>query len=234
MCGVFAFVSRNGQGPSLKTLKAIATATEARGPHAFGFSWIDSSGRLRCFKSAGRITDHLSLLTQAAEARLLIGHCRYATHGQPEHNINNHPHPSDGGWIVHNGVIRRYQQIIEDNAYTPVSDCDSELLALMIEDYAGTLVERCIESVREAGPAPLVLLGLWNHPQRLIAVRSGNPLVIGETPEAYWLASLSRHVPGKVKNVPDCTALTFRLKDGAATLASEPFEHEPQVAGRLF
>jgi glutamine phosphoribosylpyrophosphate amidotransferase len=76
MCGVFGFVSRDGGAVNLKTLARVAEATERRGPHAFGFAWIDRRGRLKCCRQTGRITDHLGLLTLAADARMLVGHCR--------------------------------------------------------------------------------------------------------------------------------------------------------------
>jgi len=100
MCGVFGFVSSGEGRLNLAALKRIARVTESRGPHAFGFAWIDGRGRLHCFKQTGRITDSLALLGMAAGARMLIGHCRYATHGDYRQNINNHPHAADGGWIV--------------------------------------------------------------------------------------------------------------------------------------
>lgn len=60
MCGVFGFVS-NGGKINMERLQTIARATERRGPHSFGFAWIDARGRLRCFKQTGRISDHLGL-----------------------------------------------------------------------------------------------------------------------------------------------------------------------------
>ena len=105
MCGVFGFVSRNQGRVDLQVLRRVAQATERRGPHAFGFAWIDRRGRLKCYKQTGRVGDHLGLLGMAADARMLIGHCRFATQGSPADNINNHPHPADGGWLVHNGQV---------------------------------------------------------------------------------------------------------------------------------
>ena len=88
----------------------------ARGPHAFGFAWLDWEGRLRMFKQTGKITSNLGLLRMMKNARIIVGHCRYATHGAPENNLNNHPHPADGGWIVHNGVVSNHEELAADGA----------------------------------------------------------------------------------------------------------------------
>lgn len=213
MCGVFGFVSWDGKGPSLKRLEAIARVTMRRGPHAFGFAWIDCKGRLKMFKQTGKISDHLGLLAMAADARLLIGHCRYATHGSPENNLNNHPHSADGGWIVHNGVIGHHEELIANHDLHPVTNCDSEVLGLLIEEGNGTLKRRCIEAVQYASGRPLVMLGLWK-PGRLIALRSGNPLSMGVCDGRAYFGSLDDGLPGKIIEIKDCGGVDI-TKDGA-------------------
>jgi glucosamine 6-phosphate synthetase-like amidotransferase/phosphosugar isomerase protein len=219
MCGVFGFVSRGGK-VNLETLGRIAEVTERRGPHAFGFAWIDRRGRLKCYKQTGRVSDHLGLLTMAADARMLIGHCRFATQGNPANNINNHPHPADSGWIVHNGQIHDYIKLVNTHDLYPVSACDSEVLGLLVEQAKGNVLDRCRIAVQtacadeEAGTlfdrsSPLVLLGLWPRPDRLVAVRRGNPLHYGKTEQGFYLASLATGLPGEVFAVKDNTARMF-------------------------
>lgn len=203
MCGIFGFASFDGEGPSLKRLEKIARVTMSRGKHAFGFAWVDGAGRLRMFKQTGRIADHLGLLAMAKDARLLIGHCRYATHGDPANNLNNHPHSADGGWIVHNGVISGYDEIVERNDLHPVTSCDSEVLGLLIEQGRGTLQERCVQAVQEATGGPLAMLGLWARPGRMIALRNGNPLALGVCDGRVYLGSLRDGLPGEIVDVPN-------------------------------
>lgn len=213
MCGCFGFASFDGKGPSIKRLARIAKVTMRRGPHAFGFSWIDSKGRLRMFKRTGRIVDYLGLLGMAADARFLIGHCRYATHGSPANNLNNHPHPADGGWIVHNGVIGRYEDLIASNDLAPVTDCDSEVLGMLLERGRGTLRARCVEAVQEAASTSLVMLGLWARPHRMLAIRAGNPLSMGvyktKKKSRVYLGSLPDGLPGEVSEVDDNAGIEF-------------------------
>jgi glucosamine 6-phosphate synthetase-like amidotransferase/phosphosugar isomerase protein len=229
MCGVFGFVSNGGQ-MSLTHLKRIARVTETRGSHAFGLAWIDAAGRLRMFKQTGRISDHLSVLGMAKGARMLIGHCRFATHGDYRNNANNHPHPADGGWIVHNGVIPYHEEVIEEHNLLAQTDCDSEVLGLLIESGSGTLQERCRKAVELAVPSrgggnlfsaesPLVMLGLWSRPGRLIAVRRGNPLHFGITADGTYLASLPNDMPGEVKAVRNNTVQEFTCGKRVKSLA---------------
>jgi glucosamine 6-phosphate synthetase-like amidotransferase/phosphosugar isomerase protein len=220
MCGVFGFVNHNGGRPDLRTLERIALVTERRGPHAFGFAWIDSRGRLKMYKQAGRISQNLGLLSLARDARMLIGHCRYATQGTPANNANNHPHPADGGWIIHNGQIPHYRQLLEAFDLWPVSDCDSEVLGLLIEESRGSLFRRCREAARLASPTaeagtlfgrsmPFAMLGLWARPARLVAIRKGNPLHASRVREGQYLASLAEGLPGAAHAVPDGAAVLF-------------------------
>lgn len=225
MCGVFGFVSTSGEGPNFKILDNVAKATESRGRHAWGMAWIDSQGRMRTFKQTGKISDALALLRMAHDARILIGHCRYATQGDPDDNINNHPHPADGGWIVHNGMIPHYRQIVRDFDLHPVSACDSEVLGLLIEDAKGRLIDRCVTAAESVPFAPLVIMGLWK-PGRLVAVRQDNPLSLGESSEGIWLASLANGLPGKVAAVLNNSAIEI-TKNGverSARLASRHLE----------
>jgi glucosamine 6-phosphate synthetase-like amidotransferase/phosphosugar isomerase protein len=201
-------VSRDDGPVDPRILRTIAVATESRGRHSWGLAWIDSKGRMHCYKQSGRISDSLGILAMADDARLLIGHCRYATQGDPGNNLNNHPHPCDGGWIVHNGMIPEYHSLVWTRELFPVSRCDSEVLGLLIEQADGALIDRCTFAAQTATRSPLVLLGLWK-PGRLVAVRNGNPLHLGTTKHGFYLASLTKGLPGKVKPVPDGEAIEF-------------------------
>jgi glucosamine 6-phosphate synthetase-like amidotransferase/phosphosugar isomerase protein len=211
MCGVFGFVAEDDNDrPNPEVLMRIARVTELRGRHAWGMAWIDSKGILKHYKQTGPISDSLGLLRMAADAQVLIGHCRYATQGSPESNLNNHPHACDGGWIVHNGMIPDYQRLLKQHSLLPNSDCDSEVLALLIERLPGQLKERVDEAVSYiCRPQPLVLLGIWK-PGTLIAVRRGNPLWMGESKRGTYLASLPEGLPGNVSEVPDGTLMDFQ------------------------
>lgn len=210
MCGIFGFITKGGRGPDLARLKRIAAQTQLRGHHAFGLAWLGADGRLHAFKRPGPATANLGDLDQCHGATVVIGHCRWATHGAPEDNRNNHPHLAGRGWLVHNGVVTNYAQLVRRYGLTPHTQCDSEVLGLLIARFPGLLALRAART-SEAAEGPLAMLGLWRRPARLVVVRSGKPLCFGETAAGFYFGSLPGGLPGKVIAVADGHAgeLTF-------------------------
>jgi hypothetical protein len=93
-----------------------------------------------------------------------------------EHNINNHPHPADGGWIVHNGVVRNYERLVRDRRLCPVSECDSEVLGLLIERSdvkiaPAPLRRRGRSDRRRAGDDGIVVAAVRRWSSRVAATR---------------------------------------------------------------
>lgn len=233
MCGIFAWIGNTKQStPNLATLRRIALVTEQRGRHAFGWSWLDTSGRLHAYRQPGAIGQSLDKLEMLAEARALIGHCRYATAGHPSHNVNNHPHPVDGGWLVHNGIIGNAASLAQRHELAPSSDCDSEALALLIERLPGTIARRAIQAAQLIPKNPLAALALWRSPGRLVAVRSGNPLSIALTAGGTYLASLPQDMPRGAESVADNTCLVWRLGHLVAGPQVKHFERRHAPAAR--
>ncbi len=215
MCGVFGFISRDGLGPDLDAMHAIAINTQQRGRHAHGVAWIDDAGRLRSYKAPGRISDNIDELLHAVrDARMLIGHCRYSTSGPAIDNVNNHPHPCDGGWIVHNGTIYNSEKLIDRFGLLPSTDCDSEVLGLMIEERRkGSLVDRTA-AVLNRCEGPAVVLGLWNRPAKMIVARRGKPLHLdGDENGNVYFASLPERLTDPSR-VLDNTARVLSVHDG--------------------
>lgn len=216
MCGVFGFISAGKGSPIDTTMlrKIAAYNEERRGGHAWGVSWVDQAGKLRSYKAAGRI-DGTLLAALTEDSKLLIGHLRWTTQGTEHENINNHPHPCDGGWIVHNGVLPDYHDIRETFSVPPNSDCDSEMLAIALAEAPGETIESkaswMLKACQPSGRSPLVVLGLWHD--RLIAIRQGNPLSAYITSAGTYLSSLT--VPGiteKLDAITDDTVTEWHPK----------------------
>ena len=214
MCGLFGFLSKNGDGPDLGRLRRIAIETQTRGNHAFGFAWLDADGRIRTFKRPGPATTNLGDLDRVRDALIVVGHCRWATHGDPRDNRTNHPHRAGHGMICHNGVVANHASLIRRYHLAPETECDTEVLGLLIaRRFSGRLVQRAARAA-EVTVGNLAILGVWRKPARLLIVRRGNPLCVGETKDGFYFGSLSGELPGRVRSIPNYEASVIGLEDG--------------------
>jgi glutamine phosphoribosylpyrophosphate amidotransferase len=232
MCSLFGFVARKGHPPVIKYLENIVEANYHRGPHAMGFAWIDENGRLRMWKSPGNPLQMLPMLRKMEKAAMLVGHIRYTTHGHPENNINNHPHPCDGGWIVHNGVVRNHAALISKFRLVPTSDCDSELIGMMAEQSTEpTAMGRLLSAVEQVqADAPLAVLGLWTRRRQLVAIRRNQDLHISRMDHGFYFGTLADGLPGKqVYAMKNYEALRMTQK-GAVVLMDRDVLRGPRVA----
>lgn len=202
MCGLFEWVGKPLK--DIAGLRRIAEHTEwKRGGHAYGWAWIASDGKLRHHKAAGTIREHADELDMLTGAVAIIGHCRWATHGSVARNINNHPHASLGGYIVHNGIVPGYLEIADRLGLTLTSECDSEVIARMIEVFDGTLEDKLVEALGYV-ESRCAVLGLWLKPSpQLVVGRTGNPLHLTLAARGTFIASLKESLPGRPMEFKD-------------------------------
>jgi glutamine---fructose-6-phosphate transaminase (isomerizing) len=224
MCGIFGFITMHGKGPDLKRLTRIAVETQARGHHAFGLAWISPDGRVHTFKRPGAATANLGDIEQCQGALAVIGHCRWATHGSPEVNRNNHPHPAGRGLIVHNGVVHNHRSLAWKYNLQQRTECDSEILGLLMARFPGPLGQRAAR-MAEAAEGNLALLGLWKNPTRLMIVRNGNPLCFGQTKHGFYFGSLARELPHPLMAVTNRYVGILEYEGGK-------LRHKPYSIGR--
>jgi len=219
MCGVFGFITKRGRGPDLDRLRRIAAETESRGRHAFGLAWVTPDGKLHTHKRPGAATDDFDDLDRCHGALAVIGHCRWATHGSPLDNRNNHPHRAGRGWLVHNGVVFNYTELAARYRLALRTRCDSESLALLLARMPGSIAERGTR-VAQLAEGPLAMLGLWSNPARLLLIRRGKPLFVGETRGGYYFGSLPGELPNRPQLVQEELAHVIVLQDGKSSHAA--------------
>ena len=217
MCGIFGFITSEGHGPEISRLRRLALITQSRGDHAFGLAWLDEDGRLQTFKRPGAATAYLDELERCRKAVVVVGHCRFATHGSPTDNRNNHPHAAGAGFFVHNGVIHNHQQLVRHYGLDQQSQCDSEVLGLLMARCAGSIVQRSAWAANQV-QGDLAMLGVWRAPARILVSRRGRPLHVGQGHAGYYFASLADGLPGKAKSVADHSTRVLVYDDGVLRL----------------
>ena len=130
MCGIVGAI---GTGIDATLLHSLFIETQDRGKNATGF-WFPNTGIVKApQKASDFLKEHNETFQQGAEeSRIFLGHTRFATHGKPENNFNNHPLESENWIMVHNGVIATMKDIDE---YKYNSDTDTENLLAYIEQF---------------------------------------------------------------------------------------------------
>jgi len=181
MCGIVGGVAeRNISHILIEGLKRL----EYRGYDSAGLALINQGQVLR-ERRVGKVANlEQAVLESDLKGTLGIAHTRWATHGKPtEHNA--HPHVSGNVAIVHNGIIENYQDLkdhLKDLGYVFTSQTDTEVIAHLINDALKT-TPSLLAAVQQVIP---LLKGAYalgiihtDHPDELITVREGSPLVIG-------------------------------------------------------
>jgi glucosamine--fructose-6-phosphate aminotransferase (isomerizing) len=185
VCGIVGYVGpKSTQDVLLGGLRRL----EYRGYDSAGISVI-SDGHLATRKKAGKL-DNLVADIKAhpiAEARIGIGHTRWATHGAPT-DENAHPHL--GGTasklaLIHNGIIENFSELKQellDAGTSFASETDSEVAAhLIAKEYEASkdLVQAFGKVVNRLHGAFTILVIHEDFPDLILAARKNAPLVIG-------------------------------------------------------
>lgn len=183
MCGIVGAVAQRDVVPILiEGLKRL----EYRGYDSAGVAILTSDHQLERRRIKGKVRD-LVELTQAEpiQGATGIAHTRWATHGIPSER-NAHPHISSNEIaLVHNGIIENHEKLrveLQEQGYEFTSDTDSEIIVHLIHrfvsqgnDFLGA-VKKTIQKLEGAYALGIIR---ESEPNRLLAVRSGSPLVIG-------------------------------------------------------
>ncbi|HHV60804.1 MAG TPA: glutamine--fructose-6-phosphate transaminase (isomerizing) [Clostridiaceae bacterium] len=191
MCGIIGYVGTQNAVPIiLDGLKRL----EYRGYDSSGIAVMNNNG-FDVVKQKGRLSELEALISQRPMSGYMgIGHTRWATHGKPS-DINSHPHLGSQNKIaiVHNGIIENYRQIkerLEQKGTNFVSQTDSEVIAQLAEYYYnGDIVEAVIKTAGNLEGSYALGIMCLDEPDRLIAIKKDNPLIIGVADHGIFIAS---------------------------------------------
>ncbi|MFZ2320454.1 MAG: glutamine--fructose-6-phosphate transaminase (isomerizing) [Pseudomonas sp.] len=193
MCGIVgAIAERNISAILVEGLKRL----EYRGYDSAGVAIFSTDGQLQRCRRTGKVSElDQALAGQPLLGRLGIAHTRWATHGAPCER-NAHPHFSgDDLAVVHNGIIENHEalrQRLQALGYVFSSDTDTEtivhLLHHKLKEHAD-LADALKAAIPELHGAYGLAVISAQQPDRLLAARSGSPLVIGLGMGENFLAS---------------------------------------------
>ena len=193
MCGIVGAVAERNITPILlEGLKRL----EYRGYDSAGIAVIDSEGQLMRLRRSGKVAELEQAQQQEPLAgRIGIAHTRWATHGAPCER-NAHPHfSSDDIAVVHNGIIENHYALraqLKGLGYLFTSDTDTEVIVHLLHyklHEIGDLTAALKAAVQELHGAYGLAVVAASQPDRILAARSGSPLVIGLGLGENFLAS---------------------------------------------
>lgn len=192
MCGIVGAVAeRNITAILLEGLKRL----EYRGYDSAGVAVFTNDETLERMRRPGKVSElEAALAEHPLVGRLGIAHTRWATHGAPCER-NAHPHFSGDIAVVHNGIIENHEALrdqLKALGYVFTSDTDTEVIAHLLNHKLKDQPDLSVAlkaTVKELHGAYGLAVINAKQPDRLVAARSGSPLVIGLGLGENFLAS---------------------------------------------
>lgn len=191
MCGIIGFTG---------TLDAKAVLTEGlaeleyRGYDSAGIAYVTKQG-IKTIKTAGKVSclkEKVESIKEQDQTTCGIGHTRWATHGGVS-DINSHPHTAGRVTLIHNGIIENYQKLqaeLEKKGKKPISQTDTEIAAMVIDDYYEDDPIKAIKNaVKRLQGAYAFLIMFQEFPGKIYCIRNGSPLVATYTEKGAIIAS---------------------------------------------
>ncbi|MCC7013690.1 MAG: glutamine--fructose-6-phosphate transaminase (isomerizing) [Planctomycetes bacterium] len=195
MCGIVGATSRTGA--VLEGMIEGLRVLEYRGYDSCGVAVADGE-RIEIRRKVGRLSELEKLLVDGAlsNARIGVGHTRWATHGKPS-DENAHPHSDGSGRLalVHNGIIENYLELrkelqAEGRVFT--SETDTEVLSHLVgRELArgASLIDAVRAALRRVHGYYAIAVMANGANGGLVCARQGPPLVVATTADAAYLGS---------------------------------------------
>src|ERR1700757_1790772 len=218
MCGIVGYIGNRKAVPIiLDGLRRL----EYRGYDSAGIAVLNGDNHLSVRRASGKLRNlEDAIRINPLDGPYGIGHTRWATHGRPTEE-NAHPHRDCTGRIVvvHNGIVENYLELKHEliaKGHKFVTETDTEIIAHLIEqvqkDAAASGAPLCLEQAVRVAVKRLTgafALGILSaaEPDKIVAARSGPPVVIGVGEGESFIAS---DIPGILHH----TRNVYFLADG--------------------
>ncbi len=228
MCGIVGYIGPKKAVPIiLDGLRRL----EYRGYDSAGIAVLEENGCLTVRRASGKLRNlEDALKLSPLEGSYGIGHTRWATHGRPTEE-NAHPHRDCHGDIVvvHNGIVENYltlKQQLTDEGHRFITETDTEVIAHLVEKYYDGNLENAVrDAVRKLTGVFALSVISRKDPNKIVAARSGPPVVVGLGDGEYFVAS---DVPALLSYTRDM----FFLADGDVAVLTRDGVHLTDFNGR--
>jgi glutamine---fructose-6-phosphate transaminase (isomerizing) len=210
MCGIVGYVGTQNAVPIiLDGLKRL----EYRGYDSAGLAVYCGDEQLEVRRAKGKLRNlEEAIRLNPVDGSFGIGHTRWATHGRPTEE-NAHPHRDCQGNIVvvHNGIVENYLSLkhqLQSEGHQFKTETDTEIIAHLVEKhFRGNLEDAVRAAVSQLTGVFALAVISREDPDKIVAARSGPPVVIGIGDNEYFVAS---DVPAILSHTRDM----FFLADG--------------------
>ena len=228
MCGIVGYI---GPRPAVPIILDGLKRLEYRGYDSAGLAVLEKANGLGVRRAQGKLRNlEDALRLNPVDGPYGIGHTRWATHGRPTEE-NAHPHKDCHGDIVvvHNGIVENYlalkHQLVEEG-HKFVTETDTEVIAHLIEKYYDGNLENAVrDAVRQLTGVFALSVISRKDPNKIVAARSGPPVVVGLGDGEYFVAS---DVPAILSYTRDM----FFLADGDLAVLTRNGVHLTDFNGK--
>jgi len=233
MCGIFAYT---GKRESLPILLDGLSSLEYRGYDSAGI--FIAPGNL--VRSVGAVDNLKQKIDSPMEGTSGIAHLRWATHGEPT-EANAHPHRdcTEEIYVVHNGILENFKELkagLASLGHSFRSETDTEVMAHLVEHHlkeTGDFEKAVVAALRDVRGTYGILVSHAKYPGKIIAARSGAPVVLGLGNGENFIASdaspILRHTKQVIYLNDGEVAVITPDSHAIYTLDSVPVERESQL-----
>ena len=194
MCGIIGYTGPLEAKDVL--LKGLA-GLEYRGYDSAGIAYFNQDSQVRSIKKVGKVAALREYVKSTCEiSHCGIGHTRWATHGGVT-DANAHPHSFGQVTLIHNGIIENYgklKKMLTEHGYSFRSETDTEVLAHLLDFYYYGKCSRnplaaLIQVMHKAEGSYALGILFQDFPEQVFSARKDSPLIVGSSPEGFFIAS---------------------------------------------
>ncbi len=199
ICGIIGYAGKNN---GLKIVLEGLKSLEYRGYDSWGIA-CKNNPSINMYKKVGKISEakleDIVNEGKLKESRYVIGHTRWATHGNVS-ETNAHPHQScdENIAVVHNGIIDNYLELknfLQKEGYLFKSQTDTEVIPVLIQYCMndGKNFEDAFKEAVKKLEGSYAIAAFHKNCEAIFFAKKGPPLIIGikENPEGkeHFIAS---------------------------------------------